>query len=316
LSWWGRKSKSSPVDFGRRRRPYARRREAWSFSGDESSEPARWPARPPDPHELLMRLLWRYRHQLAPYYAVLVLAAVAILGHWSAPRWWPAVLLLGGAATAAAWRWLASRGWVEAHILAVGGAATLGRLPRGSRPPITSGPSGRPCWAPRRPASRAGGTCAGAPRSPCARGAAPFPARASAHRQELARAVELHGAWRLPRPACGGRRHRLHVLAGVARRADGGRRDEQAGARRERSRNAARRRPSHPRPEEGEPGRAAGRQQRPVGEPDPVARRDHQEHQRTGGAGPLRGCRGGPHRGHGRARPDRGNNGAAASRAC
>jgi S-DNA-T family DNA segregation ATPase FtsK/SpoIIIE len=125
LSWWGRKSKSSPVDFGRRRRPYARRREAWSFYGDESSEPARWPARPSDPHELLMRLLWRYRHELAPYYAVLVLAAVAILGHWFAPRWWPAVLLLGGAATAAAWRWLASRRWVEVYIVAVGGVASL-----------------------------------------------------------------------------------------------------------------------------------------------------------------------------------------------
>jgi S-DNA-T family DNA segregation ATPase FtsK/SpoIIIE len=113
------------LDFGRRGRPYARRREAWSFYADESSEPARWPARPPDPHELLIRLGWRYRHELAPYYVALVLSGIAILGHWFVPRWWPAVLLVGVAATAAAWRWLAYRRWVEVYILAVGGAATL-----------------------------------------------------------------------------------------------------------------------------------------------------------------------------------------------
>jgi len=125
VSWWGgRKSKSSPLDFGRRGRPYARRRAAWSYV-DEYGEPAQWPARPPDFPEMMIRLGWRYRRFMAPYYVAVVLSGIASLGHDCAARWWPAVLLVGAAATAAAWRWLAYRRWVEVYIAAVGGAVTL-----------------------------------------------------------------------------------------------------------------------------------------------------------------------------------------------
>lgn len=105
--------------------PYARRREAWRLYVDEFGEPVWGPARPTDFPELVIRLGWRYRRFLWPYYAALVLSGIASTGHWFAPHWWPAVLLLGGAATAAAWRWLAERRWVEVYILAVGSTATL-----------------------------------------------------------------------------------------------------------------------------------------------------------------------------------------------
>jgi S-DNA-T family DNA segregation ATPase FtsK/SpoIIIE len=105
--------------------PYTRRRGARRLYADEFGEPAWGPARPPDPHELLIRLGWRYRYQLAPYYAALTLAAVAILGSELAPRLWPAVLLVGAAATAAAWRWLAERRSTEVYVIAVGAGATL-----------------------------------------------------------------------------------------------------------------------------------------------------------------------------------------------
>jgi S-DNA-T family DNA segregation ATPase FtsK/SpoIIIE len=72
-----------------------------------------------------MRLGWRYRRFLAPYYVAVVLAGIASTGHTLASGWWPAVLLLGAAATAAAWRWLALRRWVEVYIVAVGSAATI-----------------------------------------------------------------------------------------------------------------------------------------------------------------------------------------------
>jgi S-DNA-T family DNA segregation ATPase FtsK/SpoIIIE len=92
---------------------------------DNFGEPARGLARPPDLPEIVIRLGWRYRHELAPFYVALVLAAVASTGHDFAPRWWPAVLLVGGAATATAWRWLADRRPVEVYVLAVGSAATI-----------------------------------------------------------------------------------------------------------------------------------------------------------------------------------------------
>jgi S-DNA-T family DNA segregation ATPase FtsK/SpoIIIE len=73
----------------------------------------------------VLRLGWRYRYQLAPYYFALALAGIASTGHDLADHWWPAVLLVGGAATAAAWRWLAERRSTEVYVIAVGAGATL-----------------------------------------------------------------------------------------------------------------------------------------------------------------------------------------------
>ena len=103
---------------------YARRREARRYA-DEFGEPAWGPARPPDLPEIVVRLGWRYRNELAPFYAALGLAMLAGIGHDYAPKWWPAVLPLGAATTAAAWRWLAERRSVEVYVLAVGSAATI-----------------------------------------------------------------------------------------------------------------------------------------------------------------------------------------------
>jgi len=83
-------------------RAYTRRREANRFA-DKFGEPARRPARP-DPLDTLARLGWRYRHELAPFYFAFGLAILASIGHDYAPRWWPIVLPVGAAATAAVWR--------------------------------------------------------------------------------------------------------------------------------------------------------------------------------------------------------------------
>ncbi len=91
---------------------------------DMFGEPARGPARP-DPLALLVALAWRYRHELAPFYAVLVLAVLASIGHDYAPHWWPLALPLGGAATAAMCRWKAERRVEEVYVVAVGSAATV-----------------------------------------------------------------------------------------------------------------------------------------------------------------------------------------------
>jgi S-DNA-T family DNA segregation ATPase FtsK/SpoIIIE len=104
-------------------RPYARRRDAWHFV-DDLGEPARRPARP-DPLMFLSRAGWRYRHELAPFYAALGLAILASIGHDYAPRWWPLALLVGAAGTAGAWHWLAARPSVEVYVLAIGSAATV-----------------------------------------------------------------------------------------------------------------------------------------------------------------------------------------------
>jgi S-DNA-T family DNA segregation ATPase FtsK/SpoIIIE len=74
---------------------------------------------------IVLRWAWRYRNELAPFYAVIGLAIVAGIGNEYAPAWWPVALPLGGAVTAAVWRWRADRQWERAYVLAVGAAATL-----------------------------------------------------------------------------------------------------------------------------------------------------------------------------------------------
>jgi DNA segregation ATPase FtsK/SpoIIIE, S-DNA-T family len=104
-------------------RPYARRRETFRFV-DKFGEPARRPARP-DPYLMVARLAWRYRNELAPFYAALGLAIVASIGHDYAPHWWPVALLAVGGGTAGAWYWLADRRPVEVYILTLGTMATV-----------------------------------------------------------------------------------------------------------------------------------------------------------------------------------------------
>jgi hypothetical protein len=101
-------------------RPYTRRRVRPSLPVDCSGrEPAPGPARP-----TLDSLAWRYRHELAPFSATLVLATVAGIGHDYAPGWWPVAIPLGAAATAAARRWMADREPEAVYVLAVGAAGT------------------------------------------------------------------------------------------------------------------------------------------------------------------------------------------------
>jgi hypothetical protein len=151
-------SKSNRLDDWRRlnarRRAPARAR--LSLFMDDNGELVMGPARP-DLTMVAFRWAWRYRNELWPFYAVLGLATIAGTAHDHAARLWPLGLLLGGAITAAAWRWRTNRLSERVYVLAVGGAATLWtacwcwvRLP--SR------------WAPVRPD---GGTTAGAGRSPC-----------------------------------------------------------------------------------------------------------------------------------------------------
>jgi S-DNA-T family DNA segregation ATPase FtsK/SpoIIIE len=74
---------------------------------------------------VLARLGWRYRRELGPFYVVLGLTIVAGIGNDYAPIWWPVALPLGGAITAALWRWKADRQSERVYLLAVGTAATL-----------------------------------------------------------------------------------------------------------------------------------------------------------------------------------------------
>ncbi len=123
MKWW----RSSVRPSGRTaRRPYARRRarEASSRPADFFGEPASGPAHT-DPAMVLFRLAWRYRRELGPFYVVVGLAIVAGLGNDYAPAWWPVALPLGGAITAALWRWRADRQAERVYLLAVGTAATL-----------------------------------------------------------------------------------------------------------------------------------------------------------------------------------------------
>jgi hypothetical protein len=124
MSWW----RSSVRPDGRTgRRLYARRRarEASERSADIFGEPATRPARPDDPAVVLFRWGWRYRRELGPFYVVLGLAIVAGLGNDYASAWWLMALPLGGAVTAALWRWRADRLVERVYVVAVGGAATL-----------------------------------------------------------------------------------------------------------------------------------------------------------------------------------------------
>jgi hypothetical protein len=91
--WHGLSSSSSSSSSADQVRPYARRRGK-NVRADNFDEPARGPARP-DLVEIVARLGWRYRHQLAPFYVALGQAMLASLGHDYAPRWWPLVLLVG-----------------------------------------------------------------------------------------------------------------------------------------------------------------------------------------------------------------------------
>ncbi len=120
MSWWRRLSTSTSTDDGR----LNARRRAREGSVDMFGEPARGPARP-DPLAFVVALGWRYRHELAPFYGALVLAVFASIGHDYAARLWPLGLLLGGAATAAAWHWKAERRAEEVYVLAVGSATTV-----------------------------------------------------------------------------------------------------------------------------------------------------------------------------------------------
>jgi S-DNA-T family DNA segregation ATPase FtsK/SpoIIIE len=124
MSWW----RSSVRPDGRTgRRPYARRRarEAQSLHADVFGEPAIGPARPDDAIMVALRWAWRWRNELAPFYFALGLAIVAGIGNDYAPQWWPMALPMGGAVTAAVWRWKADRQSERVYVLAVGAASTL-----------------------------------------------------------------------------------------------------------------------------------------------------------------------------------------------
>ncbi len=124
MSWW----RSSVRPDGRTARQLiARRRarEGQNVRADIFGEPATGPARPDDPVMVVLRWAWRYRNELAPFYAVIGLAIVGGIGNEYAPAWWPLTLLLGGAVTAAVWRWRADRQWQRVYVLAVGAASTL-----------------------------------------------------------------------------------------------------------------------------------------------------------------------------------------------
>ena len=121
MRWW----RSSVRPDGRPTgAPYARRRARWGRPADEWSEPAWGPARP-DPVLFLAERAWRYRHELAPFYAALALAIGAGIVHDYAARLWPLALPLGAAVTAALLHWRADRPPERAYVLAVGGAATV-----------------------------------------------------------------------------------------------------------------------------------------------------------------------------------------------
>jgi S-DNA-T family DNA segregation ATPase FtsK/SpoIIIE len=92
---------------------------------DEFGEPVGWPARPDDSAVVLLRLAWRFRHGLGPFYVLLALTTIAGIGNLYAPSLWPLAVPLGAAVTAALWRWKTNRTAERAYVLAVGAAGTL-----------------------------------------------------------------------------------------------------------------------------------------------------------------------------------------------
>ncbi len=98
---------------------YARRREAMDelddlISGLPKDDPAVWTV-----------WAWRYRHALGPVYAFLGLLIAGGIAHDYAAGWWPLGLVLGGLATAAAWRWAVNRRPERVYVLVSGAAATI-----------------------------------------------------------------------------------------------------------------------------------------------------------------------------------------------
>lgn len=126
MSWW-RSSKSNRLD--EPGRPHARRRTLARAKNarrlDEFGERVGGPARPDDPAVVLLRLAWRYRHELGPFYVLLVLATIAGIGNMYAPALRLLALPLSAAVTAALWRWKTDRTVERAYVLAIGVAATL-----------------------------------------------------------------------------------------------------------------------------------------------------------------------------------------------
>jgi S-DNA-T family DNA segregation ATPase FtsK/SpoIIIE len=74
---------------------------------------------------VLMRVAWRYRRELGPFYVLLALTTIAGIGNVYAPSLWLLALPLGAAVTAALWRWRTDRTAERVYVLAVGAAATL-----------------------------------------------------------------------------------------------------------------------------------------------------------------------------------------------
>jgi DNA segregation ATPase FtsK/SpoIIIE, S-DNA-T family len=74
----------------------------------------------PGPHEFV----WRYRRELAPPLAALVMVGVALWGHADHLAGWPWALVMGAIVTGAWWVWRPLRPPRLAYVLAVGGLAT------------------------------------------------------------------------------------------------------------------------------------------------------------------------------------------------
>ena len=71
------------------------------YSNRLSATASEKPALPTDPALIMLRLAWRYRHELSPFYAALGLATIAGLAHDYASRLWLLALPLGAGITAA-----------------------------------------------------------------------------------------------------------------------------------------------------------------------------------------------------------------------
>jgi hypothetical protein len=74
----------------------------------------------PGPHEVL----WRYRRELAPPLAALLLAGLALWGHADHPDGWPWAVVAGAIATGAWWVWRPLRPPRPAYVVTVGALAT------------------------------------------------------------------------------------------------------------------------------------------------------------------------------------------------
>ena len=118
-----RMSTSTSRDKRRRGRPYARRRARQQVYVD-GTELVVGPA-PPDLASMAGELVWRYRNELAPFYALVGLVAVASVGHVRAPALWPLALPIGAGLTLAYRRWRVDRPIERAYALGVGGFLTL-----------------------------------------------------------------------------------------------------------------------------------------------------------------------------------------------